>query len=234
MIKLILQIVSFSLILTRLFFAQAGERNFGVSLNINYTSTSNLFLQPKAIDPFIRNTHENLNRITSYSFEVRYRLLESVIIGVGSELLEKKNASSMNLAGTRISMDDGYQMIPLEVSGYYLIPFSTEHFKFFFGGGFGLYFGKHIRTLGDVTSSTETSKIGYGIHVAFGMDYVIYDFLSVRGQMRFRDPEFEMTSKYSSQTVNYNDATYSLTSQTFNSKVNIDGITFTLGAVFNF
>ncbi len=234
MIKLILQIVSFFLVFTLSVYAQANDKKFGISLNVNYTSTSQLFLQPKAIDPFIRNTHEILDKITSYSFDIRYQLSESILIGIGSELIEKTFDNSINLGGIRAKMNDGYKMVPLEISAFYLIPFSTQHFKFFFGGGFGLYFGEHIRDLGDVAISNEIKKIGYGIHVAIGLDYVIYDFISVRGQMRFRDPEFEMTSKYSSETVNYNNESYTLPSQTFSSKVNIDGITFTLGVVLNF
>ncbi len=232
--KLILQIVSIICLLTISVYAQANDKKFGISFNVNYTSTSKLFLQPNAIDPFIRNTHENLNKITSYSFELRHQISESIMIGIGSELIEKTFENSINLEGKKAKMNDGYKMTPLEISAYYLIPFSSEHFKFFFGGGFGLYFGKHIRDLGDVTISAQSRKVGYGLHVAIGMDYVIYNFLSVRGQMRFRDPEFEMTSKYSNQTVTYNDESFSLPSDTFNSKVNIDGIIFTLGAVINF
>ncbi len=234
MMKLISKIILFFFVITISIPAQSNGKNSGVSFNINYTSTSKLYLQPNAADPFIRNTHLNLDGITSFSFDLRYQISESIIIGAGSELIEKTFDSSMNLGGTRAKMKDGYKMIPIELSVFYLIPFSTERFKFFLGGGFGIYIGEQIRELGDVTISNESKKIGYGIHVAIGMDYVINDFISVRGQMRSRDPEFEMTSKYSNPVVNYNDVKYTFPSQTFNSKVNIDGVTFTLGAVINF
>lgn len=232
--KIILKIFAFFFVFISSIYSQANDKDFGVSFNINYTSTSKLFLQPKAIDPFIRNTHENLDKITSYSMDLRYQLSESIIIGIGSELLTKTFENSIYLDGIKANINDGYKMFPLEISAYYLIPFSSEHFKFFFGGGFGIYFGNHIRELGDVTISTESNKIGYGIHVALGIDYVIHRIISVRGQMRFRDPEFEMTNKYSNKTVNYNNESYTLPSDTFSSKVNIDGITFALGIVFNF
>jgi len=125
--------------------AQANEKKIGVSFNLNHTTTSKLFLQPNASDQFIRNTHENLDGITSYSVEARYQISEAVIIGLGSEIIKKTFENSINLGGLRAKMNDGYQMIPIELSGYYLIPFSREHFKFFMGGGFGLYFGKQIR-----------------------------------------------------------------------------------------
>ncbi|MFA7229546.1 MAG: outer membrane beta-barrel protein [Melioribacteraceae bacterium] len=214
--------------------AQANGKKFGISLNINYTTTSRLYLQPNAADPFIRNTHENLDGIRSYSLEARYQLTESIIIGIGSEVIEKTFGNSINLGGIRAEMNDGYKMIPVEISAYYLIPFSNDRFRFFMGGGVGLYFGRHLRELGDVTINNDSPKAGYGIHVAVGMDFIIYDFISFRGQMRFRDPEFEMTSSYSSGTVNYRGETYPLKPQSFNSKADIDGLVFTIGVAFNF
>ncbi|MCX6169027.1 MAG: outer membrane beta-barrel protein [Ignavibacteriales bacterium] len=232
--KFIFKIISIYFVIVASILAQANEKKFGVSFNVNYTSTSKLYLQPNATDPFIRDTHNNLDKITSYSIDLRYQISESIIMGAGSELIQKTFDSFMNLGGTRAKMKDGYKMIPIEFSVFYLIPFSTEKFKFFMGGGFGIYIGQQIREIGNVTISNESKKIGYGIHVAIGLDYVINEFFSIRGQFRSRDPEIEMTSKYSNPVVNYNDAEYTFPSQTFSSKVNIDGITFTLGAVINF
>jgi hypothetical protein len=234
MMKLTLKIILFFFVFAISISAQANGKNFGVSFNVNYTSTSKLYLQPNAADPFIRNSHQNLDGITSYSVDLRYQISESIILGAGSELIEKSFDTSMNLGGTSAKMKDGYKMIPVELSLFYLIPFSTEHFKFYLGGGFGIYIGEQIREVGDVTVSNESKKIGFGIHLAIGLDYVINDFISIRGQMRSRDPEFEMISKYSNPVVNYNDLKYTFPSQTFSSKVNIDGVTFTIGAVINF
>lgn len=52
--------------------------------------------------------------------------------------------------------------------------------------------------------------------------------------MKFRDPELEVTSKYKTKRVNYNGATIVLAQDTFTSKINIDGVTFTLGMAFHF
>lgn len=214
--------------------AQANGRDFGVSFNINYTTTSQLYLQPNSPDPIIRNSHQSINDIYSYSFDVRYCLTENVIIGVGSEYIKKTFDNNINLGGVRATMNDGYKVMPVDISIYYLVPFSTEKFKFFMGGGIGFYIGEHIRELGDVTVSSESKKIGYGIQISVGMDFVMYKFLSIRGQMRFREPEFDMISKYSDINVKYNGKSYILPTDSFSSKVNIDGITFTLGAVINF
>ncbi len=215
-------------------FSQSAENKISISFNWNYTTTSKLFLQPNYPDPIVRSIHEDLDHIYSYFVEVRYQLMEAVFIGAGSEYIKKTFKKNINLSGTRIPTEDGYRMVPFELSIYYQLPFSSEHFKFFMGGGSGIYFGEHIRNLGNVTISNESRKASYGIHVAVGMEYIVNNLLSFRGQMRFRDPEVEMKSRYSSSFVNYNGKEYLLPSQSFESKVNIDGIVFTIGAVINF
>ncbi|NJD21437.1 MAG: hypothetical protein FIA82_02030 [Melioribacter sp.] len=220
-------------ILPAVILAQANGKDFGISFNLNYTTTSQLYLQPDSPDLILRGTHQSLDDIYSYSIDVRYQVSESIILGIGSESIKKTFDNSINLGGIRASMRDGYKMIPIEFSAYYLIPFSTERFKFYMGGGLGLYIGEQIRELGDVSISNESKKIGYGINVSIGMDFLVNQFLSIRTQMRFRDPEFEMESKYSDTTVNYNGKSYILPSEKFTTKVNIDGITFAIGAVIN-
>ena len=220
-------------VLPAIILAQANGKDFGISFNLNYTTTSQLYLQPDSPDLILRGTHQNLDDIYSYSIDVRYQVSESIILGIGSESIKKTFDNSINLGGIRALMRDGYKMIPIEFSAYYLIPFSTERFKFYMGGGFGLYIGEQIRELGDVSISNESKKIGYGINVSIGMDFLVNQFLSIRTQMRFRDPEFEMESKYSDTTVNYNGKSYILPSEKFITKVNIDGITFAIGAVIN-
>ncbi len=224
-----------SILLTNTLFAQFGEKKFYINANYIYTTTSKLYLQPNSSDPFIRGTHEDLEDIWSYSGEFGYRLSEEITITLGAEYVEKTFVNQgMNLGGTRAVMTDGFKVIPLELSLYYTLPFSTERFKFFMGGGGGLYFGTHIRRLGDVSVSTEARKVGYGIQVAVGMDYLLNEYFSLRTQMRFRDPEFEMKNSYSDKVVNYGGRVYLLSNQTFSSKVNIDGISFAVGILFRF
>jgi hypothetical protein len=214
--------------------AQANGKNFGLSFNANYTTTSQLFLQPNSSDQIIRASHQSLNDIYSYSIELRFSLSETIILGLGSEIIQKTFDNTLTLSGSKLIINDGYKVIPIEISAYYLVPFSTEKFKMFMGGGAGFYLGNHIREIGDVTISNETKKAGFGIHVAVGFDYLIHEFIALRMQMRFREPEFRMESKYSDVNVNYLGKKYILPSESFSSKVDIDGVTFTFGAVIYF
>jgi outer membrane protein W len=219
--------------------AQYAPGKFAVSVNANYTTSSKLYLFPNAIDPFLRNQNIPLEDIYSYSAEVRYAFNESIAIGLGTELLERtefgKNITVAGPSGiTRLEIEDGYKMYPIELTLYYIMPFSTESFKFFMGGGGAVYIGEHIRKFGNASVSNQSREFSYGIHVSAGMEYMITEYFSVRGETQFRDPEFEMTSKYDNTEVLYNGSTYTIPDDTFESEINIDGVTFTLGAVFHF
>lgn len=222
------------IILTSINFAQYNGNSYNFSLSFNYTTTSKLYLQPNSSDKAIRSEYESLDGIYNLSFEFRYSVFEFMIVGIGSEFIQKTYTNSrFILEGDRLEIKDGYYLIPVELSIYYLLPFSTEKFKFFMGGGGGLYFGKHLREFGNVSFNSANVSTGYGINVSVGMDYLINELISIRGQMRFRDPELVMKSKYSDSSVNYKNKSYSLPDNVFTTKVNVDGITFSIGLTFS-
>ncbi len=214
-------------------FAQNKGNNFSLSVNYSYTTDSKICLTPDAPSIFNRDENFILEDILSYSTEIRYRASMWLIFGLSFEYIEK-NGEGRNLSSKEFVVEDGYKVYPLELSAYYYLPFSTENFKFFMGGGFGLYFGKRTRTFGTVKFENVSSEIGYGILVNVGMDYMIFDHFSVRGEFLFRDPEFRVTSKYSSEITIYNGREYRVQTDNITSKINIDGITFRVGAVYHF
>ena len=52
--------------------------------------------------------------------------------------------------------------------------------------------------------------------------------------MKFRDPQFTVKSKYSTEQFIYNGEILRPPHESFDSKINIDGVTFVLGAAFLF
>jgi hypothetical protein len=52
--------------------------------------------------------------------------------------------------------------------------------------------------------------------------------------MKFRDPQFKVKSAYNKLDVKYNDQTILLAQKTFDSKIDVDGVTFILGFSFLF
>ncbi len=214
-------------------YSQNGIRDFSVSASYSYTNVGKMFLFPNSTSVILKESNVPFHDIFSYAGEVRYKISESILIGLRVEFI-KKTELGRNLTDPRFIVDDGFEVIPVELSGYYYLPFSTDDFKFFMGGGFGYYLGKHVRNFGDARLIKVKQKFAYGIQVLVGADYMITDYFSSRFEMRFRDPEVVVTSRYSKEIVNYNGQLYKVDLSDFDTRININGVTFTLGFAFNF
>ncbi|HAB51708.1 MAG: hypothetical protein A2315_05340 [Ignavibacteria bacterium RIFOXYB2_FULL_35_12] len=219
-------------------FAQFNK-TFGVSVNAVYNTSASIYLSPNSSDVILRNNSFLIENIFDPSVDFRHKLSESIILGLNVEYMTTTSIGPnltvfLGSSTVTIDVEDGFQLIPLELSVYYLLPFSTERFKFLMGGGIGYYIGSHVRKFGDVEVSNAERKTAYGIHVSISMDYLIKDFISVRSEMKFRDPQFTVKSKYSKKEVNYNGNVIRLAQDSFDSKINVDGVTFILGFAFHF
>lgn len=215
------------------------NKTFGVSVNAVYNTSASIYLSPNSSDIILRNNSFLIENIFNPSIDFRYKLSESIILGFNTEYMTSSSIGPnltvfLGNSTVTINVEDGFSLIPLELSAYYLLPFSTERFKFLMGGGIGYYIGSHVRKFGDVEVSNAERKAAYGFHVNISMDYLIKDFISVRGEMKFRDPQFTVKSKYSKKEVNYNGSIIRLAQDTFDSKINVDGVTFILGLAFYF
>jgi opacity protein-like surface antigen len=226
-------LILFILFSHALIHAQYRDSEFSISTNFSYNTTAKIFLTPDAENILDQNYNFGIENFYSYSAELRYRASEYIILGLSIEYMEG-SGDGRNLSSGQFIVTDGFLLYPFELSIYYYLPFSTEDFKFYMGGGLGIYTGKRTRNFGDITFEDVSSETGFGIQVSTGMDYLIFDFLSVRGELRFRDPDFRVTNKYSSSIVNYQGRQYRVSPDNISSKVNMDGITFRIGAVYHF
>jgi outer membrane protein W len=228
----------FPLLITQSVFSQFNGNSFGISANLVYTTSAEIFLNPNSSDPVIRNQSFTLEDIFSPSLDVRYRLNENFIFGLNVEYI-KKTTETPNLTafiGSQVvvfNVEDGFQVIPVEFTAHYFFPFSTRDFKFLMGGGIGYYRGEFVRKFSDADLSVQQRKIAIGIHVSASMDYMLINNLSFRFEMKFRDPQYEVRSKYSKTEVTYQGETITLPDDAFETKVNIDGLTFVLGIVYH-
>ncbi len=215
--------------------AQYDYNDFSISINYNYTTTSKLFLSPKSPDEFFRNQSLDFDDVKSVSAEIRYRIIESFALGLSVEQYKKKQIrQDFQVTGFLMSIEDGFEIYPVQLTAYYTLPFSTELFKFYMGGGIGLYFGEHVRNFSDVSVADNGSSTEFGIHIKTGFDYMVENFFSIRGEMNFRDPEIDLSSKYNKEIFEFENRTILLPRRTFDTKVNIDGVSFTVGAALHF
>jgi len=219
--------------------AQFNGNRFSVSVNAVYTTSAKIYLSPNSSDEIIRNSSFPLTDIVNPSIDIRYRLYDEVIIGLSTEYMKHaqfgKNLTVFVGNNTQtINVEDGFELIPIELSIHYLMPFSTEKFKFLMGGGGAYYIGSQIRKFGDEDISNIERKAAFGIQVSVGMEYLVRSNISVRTEMKFRDPQFTVKSKYNKQQVQYFGRTITLAQDTFDSKINVNGVTFIAGISYQF
>ncbi len=220
-------------------FSQFNEKRLSIGINGVYTTTAQIYLNPNSSDPVIRNTSFQISDIFDPAIDFRYRITDEIILGIGTEYMKASaNGGSLTVTAGNltesIQISDGFLLIPIEFSGYYILPFSTERFKFLMGGGAAYYYGKHERKFGDARISTINRDFAYGIQVSISMDYLIRNDITVHSEMKFRDPQFKIKSAYDNQEVNYNGQSIFLEQKTFDSKINVDGVTFIVGFSFLF
>lgn len=219
-------------------FAQFGAGKIGIAVNAVYTTTAEIYLNPNSSNPEVRNRSFTLENIWNPGLDIRYRFSTEFILGLNVEYI-KKSAYAPNLTafiGNQVfvfEVEDGLSAIPIELTAYYYFPFSTEDFKFMMGGGLGYYIGEFVRKFQDVDLEIAQRKFALGFHVSASMDYIIVENLSARFEMKFRNPQYTVTSKYSKTEVIYQGNVIQLPDNAFDTKVDIDGLTFLIGLVIN-
>lgn len=221
-------------------FCQYNGRHFSLNTGINYTTSARIFLNPNSPDFDLRSRVFSLSEIFSPSIELRYGITKDIFLGISTEYIKKtdlgNNLTVITQSGQRriITVEDGFKVIPVELFVYYLLPFSTENFKMLMGGGAAYYYGEQIRKFGDEDVSNLSRKFAYGIQVSVSTDYMINNFLSVRGEMKFRDPEIEVTSRYNKKSIEYFGQRIVFNNDKFDTKININGVTFLFGFAAHF
>jgi len=204
-----------------------------------YTTSASVFLNPNASDIVVRNGSFLIEDIWNPGVDIRFRVSEPLILGLNIEYIRiTRSAPNLNvfLGGSVVTLlvDDGFKLIPVELTAYYLLPFSTEGFKFLMGGGLAYYNGEFIREIGKAEVKNINKEAAFGIHVSISMDYVPINYVALRFQMKFRDPQFTVSSQYEQQEIEYEGNIIILPEGSFNTKINLDGLTFMLGIAFQF
>ncbi len=236
-LKLIFTLVIFEFFISaNELFAQFNSGNLGIAVNAVYTTSADIYLNPNSSDPEARNKSFLVEDIWNPGIDIRYRFSSEFVLGLNVEYI-KATTTQPNLTafiGNQVyifEVEDGFKTIPIELTAYYFFPFSTDHFKFMMGGGIGYYYGHFIREFSDVDLEVTQRKISLGLLVATSLDYMILNYLSVRFEMKFRNPQYNVSSKYTKTEVEYQGNTIHLPENPFETKVDIDGLTFVLGIV---
>jgi hypothetical protein len=214
--------------------ARAQDGGLSVVLKGNYTTSAQIFPNPNASDPFARSQSFSLEDFLGGGVEVRYRIPGSTLaFGVSVDRIAAETQRVISsTTGRGVPVDDGYSAIPVELTGYFIIPVSTEQVGIFMGGGAGVYFGRRTYRVAGVEAPVVSTSPGFGIHVLAGLSYSFTEWFSLVGEMKFRDLQFTSSNAFSVPRITYNGAVITVGQDPFASRVNTDGIVFQLGAAY--
>lgn len=209
----------------------AEGKNFSVSLKGSLTTGSQLFPNPNSSNDSLRAAFFSLKDIWGYGIEVRYRFPETdLAIALSVDYLR----TTQSRLRDKIPEDDGYRVIPVELTGYFTIPLSGETIGVYMGGGAGAYFGRRIHRFANADAPSIDQGVGFGIHVLSGLSYRFNEFFSLNAEMKFRDLQFNSVNQFSTPKLQYGPTLVDApTTKPFESRVHTDGIIFQLGVVLD-
>ncbi|MEW5798869.1 MAG: hypothetical protein AB1728_07655 [Bacteroidota bacterium] len=220
------------LLLVMMFRCPLFSQGWDASITLKGTfTTSTRFLYD--IDREIYSGEHVLESNYGYGGDVRWNMLwDRFYFGVGVEKVRSSEITYVvytHLQDLRVPSEEGFDMSALELSGYYIVPISSENIRFYIGGGFGLYDGERIHRYANVQAATIKSESNIGIHVMTGIDYKINSRLAARGELKFRDPHFTITDKFDKPYAEFHNARIPLSQRERTTQINLFGVNYMLG-----
>lgn len=218
--------------------AQSGEWNVAAVVRGTITTSSKIYPNPNSPSFDLRTVTTPYNSVLGLGGELRIqRFGTNFYFSVSAEYLSQVR-SEQRLDGSinpprRVPVEEGYRLIPLEISGYIYVPIGSQSWKLSMGGGLGAYYTERIYRIAGVTASPVGNRFGYGIHVGINTEYSIIPRLSVLAGLKFRDPEVDVRNKFEVSSIPYGTGVIAFPQGEFPSRINVDGMTFSVGVRFD-
>ncbi|MDI6767198.1 MAG: hypothetical protein QME52_10285 [Bacteroidota bacterium] len=223
------------LIFSTLNLSIAGEAS-SISFYGSYTTSSKLFHHPDDVDESVRNQFFPLDNIISAGIDFRYSFIEDYLqVGLGIEYISRIKKFTIPFGTSKkIPVTDGFVVYPLEFTGYSSIPTGSDNWEFYLGGGGGMYIGTRAYEIANEKSITINKKLGWGIHILTGVQYRVFQNISLRSELKFRDVQFETTTKFATAETQFDGETIPLEAEPSTARFNIDGMTLNIGIALQF
>ena len=110
--------------------APAQERHYSVTMFGAFTTSSKLFPHPNDVDEFTRGQFLPLDDIFSIGVEFRREIKAiRVQLGLSAEYISKSDLINVPDSLTTIPVKDGFKAVPIELTGYFVIPFSGDRIQ---------------------------------------------------------------------------------------------------------
>lgn len=217
--------------------AQTNEKILSIAFRGTYTTSSKVFNNPDSPSSDMRGQYVALDNIYGPGIEVRINIPgQSVALTIAAEYLSKQDEAGQLVGFTipprRLSVREGFKLIPIELGASVPVPLGSDGMRLSIGGGVGAYIGTRILNVAGAEAPQQNKPVSYGIHVETNFDYQLIPRIYARAEMRFRDPEFATESKFEQQATQSNGVLILLPHDPFRARINVYGLTFGLGLVF--
>lgn len=233
------------LALPSLIFSQQSNRPFSffndfiVTGSLNYVSSATIQLDPYSPDIVERNSTLELSGGYGYGFTIRTKLFRNdLYLGLSGEYVRiQDNNAVLILEGdsttARLKLTETITSFPAELTVYFNVPSFQENLNIYLGGGIGLYSGDRKRKILNFESETISKSFGLSLVVLSGIEYYFEKNFMTFMEMRFRDGEYNVRSKFPLSYVTLNGVSYSL-DKDMNSKIFLDGLKISFGLGYRF
>jgi hypothetical protein len=214
---------------------EAQNYRYSVSLSGAYVTSSKIYHSYAEIDPARRDQFFTISDIFGIGIDVRREFNDLRLqVGISAEYLETHKDISYTISPTTsVSVKDGFHVIPIEITGYFLIPIPLPTWKFSVGSGVGIYWGSREYTYASVHPEPLERKIGAGIHVITGVEFPISGSISARTEVKFRDVHFWSSEEFKEESIVVQDQVITLSKEKIKSRILVDGMMLSVGIVYN-
>lgn len=203
----------------------------------SFTTNTRIFYNTNIPSPFADMTNVSSN--FGYGAEIRVCTpWERWFVGLAIERIKGSREDPMlynsPFGQMLVNRTDGYELMPIEVSGYYSVPISSNTFVFYLGGGIGYYSGKRNYSLAGIQSRSTGMNSTLGIHVSTGLRWMITPWLGIDGHLRFRDPQISAVNVFDQPWVVIDRVRVPLSQEPSHTQINLNGINYSAGLAIVF
>jgi opacity protein-like surface antigen len=216
------------------------SKKFSIQFYGTYVSSAELQSEIDSPVPFLRDAAIELKGGYGYGGEISYSPLannQDITFYLSTEYLKVKDDDLtlqfiQDSTSVKVRFTEEFSMIPVEGGLKWNLPVSTDRFKFYIGGGAGIYFGDRKRTISTL-STTEFSSNRYSLNIMAGSEYFIGRNISLDFEFKFREASFETENRFSQDFITVNGTSFNL-GNPIHSRIIVDGVRISAGLKYHF
>jgi len=215
------------------------SNSLSLTVSANYISSASIQLNSSSENIVERNLTTEIDGGYSAGINIKKRIFNSdLFVSLSSEYIRIKDNNLYQVLQNdtnifKLDAKEELTLFPVELSLYYLLPDFFSNTNVYIGGGIGTYFGDRKRQLGPYVTETVSRRIHFSLNVHFSFDYFISDNLATNFEVRFRDAQYGVTSRFPVSSVTINEIIYEFPRQ-IESVIFIDGLRIGLGLTYTF